>query len=161
MARSIIILLAAVAVAQSIYFYPQMPEVMASHFSGGGTPDGWMTRDLFIAFYLGMVALIIVIFILIPKFPNQLRNIPNRNYWMEEERKADTMDYIDKAALRMGIATMALMVFVMQYAFEANLKQEPRLSGDVGWALVLYFLFLGVWLVKFLKRFWTIPDQSR
>lgn len=161
MARSIFILLAVIAIAQSVYFYPQMPDVVASHFSGSGSPDSWMTRDLFIGFYLGITVLITVVFLLIPKIPNYLRNIPNRNYWMDEERRADTIDYIDKATIRMGIATMALMVFVMQYAFEANLKQEPRLSGDVGWALALYFLFLAVWIVKFLRRFRTIPDQSR
>ena len=161
MAKSIFILLAAVAVAQSIYFYPQMPEVMASHFGGSGQPNGWMTRNIFVGLYLGMIALLVFIFILIPKFPVRLRNIPNRDYWMADERKAETIEYVNNAAIRMGIATMALMVFVMQYAFEANLQQEPRLSGNAGWALVLYFLFLAVWLVKFLKRFWTIPDQSR
>ena len=82
MAKSILLFLALIAITQSIYFYPQLPDITASHFDGSGNPNGWMTREIFVLFYLGMIALLIVIFLIIPKFPNRLRNIPNRDYWI-------------------------------------------------------------------------------
>lgn len=112
-----------------------------------------MSREVFALFYLGMVALLLVIFFLIPRFPYRLRNIPNRNYWLAKERRVETLEYVNKASMRVGITTLVLMIFVMQYAFEANLKQEPRLSGNAGWALILYFLFLAAWLFRFLRKF--------
>jgi len=158
MAIIILIFLAFLAVFQSFYFYPQMPDVMASHFDGAGNPNGWMTKEIFVLFYLGMITLLIVIFLLIPKFPKQMRNLPNRDYWLSEERKTETVNYINASALRMGIATLVLLLYVMQFAFEANIAKEPRLSGYVGWALILYFIFLGVWLIKFFRRFRKNPD---
>ena len=158
MAKTVLIFLLAVAVVQSVYFYPQLPDTVASHFDGRGIPNGWMSKQVFCGIYLGIMILMVVIFHAIPKFPNQLRNIPNRDYWMSPERKEETMRYIDNVTPRMGIATMLLFIYVFHYAIEANLSPDPVLSGNVGWALILYFIFVAVWLFKFLRRFWRIPQ---
>ena len=158
MAKTILVFLAFLAVLQSVYFYPQMPDVAASHFDGAGNPNGWMTKEIFILFYLGMITLLIVIFLLIPKFPKQMRNLPNRDYWLSEERKTETVNYINASALRMGIVTLVLLLYVMQLAFQANLEPNPKLSVNVVWALNIYFIFLGVWLIKFFRRFRKNPD---
>ena len=159
MAKTVLIFLLAIAVVQSIYFYPQLPDTVASHFDSRGIPNGWMSKQMFIAVYLGVMGLMILIFYLVPRFPNQLKNIPNRDYWMAPERIEETMKYIEDATPRVGIATMLLFIYVFQYAMEANLSPEPVLSGNVGWAIIIYFIFLAVWLFKFLRRFWKIPDK--
>ena len=153
MTKTVLIFLLAVAVIQSVYFYPQLPDTVASHFDGRGIPNGWMSKQMFIAIYLGIMVFMVAVFHLIPKFPNQLRNIPNRDYWMAPERKEETMKYIEDVTPRLGIATMLLFLYVFQFAMQANLSPEPVLSGYVGWALILYFIFLAIWLLKFLRRF--------
>jgi uncharacterized membrane protein len=42
--------LIAVGVLQSIYYYPRMPEVVASHFDGLGAANGWSSKNGFSAF---------------------------------------------------------------------------------------------------------------
>lgn len=32
---------------QALYYYPQLPERMASHFGADGRPNGWTTREGF------------------------------------------------------------------------------------------------------------------
>ncbi len=153
MAKSILLFLASIAVAQSIYFYPQLPEITASHFDSAGNPNGWMSKQVLVLFYLGMIAILIAIFFLIPRFPNGMKNLPNRDYWLSGDREAETNKYINSSTLRVGIATFVLLIYIMQLVFEANLSKEPVLSGDVLWALILYFVFIAVWLFKFYKRF--------
>lgn len=157
MAKSILLFLALIAVAQSIYFYPQLPEITASHFDSAGNPNGWMSKQVLVLFYLGMIAILIAIFFLIPRFPNQMKNLPNRDYWLSGDREAETNRYINSSTLRVGIATFVLLIYIMQLVFEANLNKEPVLSGDILWALILYFIFIAVWLFKFYKRF-RIPN---
>jgi uncharacterized membrane protein len=153
MAKSILLFLALIALTQSIYFYPLMPDITASHFDSAGNPNSWMKRETLIMFYLGITAILAVIFLLIPKFPNKMRNLPNRDYWLAKERKEESNKYINSSTLRVGIATFVLLIYVMQLVFEANLNKDPVLSGNIVWALILYFIFLGVWLVKFYRRF--------
>lgn len=44
------------AVIQSVYYYPKVPDIVASHFGPGGHPNGWMTKPIFFVTYLGMLA---------------------------------------------------------------------------------------------------------
>ena len=161
MAKSILLFFALIAVAQSIYFYPQLPEITASHFDSAGNPDGWMSKYFLVLFYLGMVAILLAIFLFIPRFPNRMKNIPNRDYWLSGDREAETNEYINSSTLRIGIATIVLLVYVMQLVFEANIYKVPILSGSIFWALVLYFAFIAIWLIKFYARFRTIPKNTK
>lgn len=160
MAKSILLFFALIAVAQSIYFYPQLPEITASHFNSAGNPDGWMSKQGLVLFYLGMVAILLAIFFFIPRIPNRMKNLPNRDYWLSGDREAETNEYINSSTLRIGIATIVLIVYVMQLVFEANLYKVPILSGSIFWALVLYFAFIAIWLLKFYTRFRTIPKNT-
>jgi len=46
----LILMLAAVCVAEFLYCYPQLPAVMASHFNAQGVPDDWMPKEKFAGF---------------------------------------------------------------------------------------------------------------
>ncbi len=54
--RRIFFALVAIAILQTVYYYPRVPQVVASHFDGTGVPNAWSGRDGFFALYLGMVA---------------------------------------------------------------------------------------------------------
>ncbi len=153
MAKSILLFLALIAITQSIYFYPQLPDITSSHFDSAGNPNGWMRRETLIMFYLGIMAILAAIFLLIPKFPNKMRNLPNRDYWLSGDRKEESNKYITSSTLRVGIATFVLLIYVMQLVFEFNVNKVPILSESIVWALVLYFVFLGIWFIKFYRRF--------
>lgn len=36
------------AILQAAWYYPQLPEMVASHFGVSGKPDGWMSRQSFL-----------------------------------------------------------------------------------------------------------------
>jgi uncharacterized membrane protein len=149
--------LVAVALLQSVFYYPQMPAVVASHFDGTGVANGWSSRNVFFAIYLAMVAMLIGIFICLPRRSGErgkLRmNIPNREYWLAPQRRGQTMEFFRRQMMVLGIVHLLLAIFTVQLAILANLQQESRLHASMWWALGSYFLFLGLWLTHLFLHF--------
>ena len=71
--RAILCFLTGVFLAQLVYYYPNLPETVASHYDGFGAPDAWMKRGNFLAFEVVILAVIILEFAFLPLF---LRNCP-------------------------------------------------------------------------------------
>ena len=142
---------------QVMYYYPQMPEVVASHFDGRGAPNGWSSRNLFFAIYLSMIALLAGIFIFVPRWSERRigfsLKIPNRDYWLAPERLEQTRAFFQRQMIVMGVVHLLLAIFTVQLAIMANLGQETQLHSGIGWALGLYFLFIIAWLVHFWRYF--------
>jgi uncharacterized membrane protein len=149
--------LLALAALQVMYYYPQMPEVVASHFDGHGAPNGWSSRNVFFAIYLSMIALLVGIFIFVPRWSERRISfslkIPNRDYWLAPDKLEQTRAFFQRQMIVMGVVHLLLAIFVVQLAILANLGQEARLHSGIGWALGLYLLFIIAWLVHFWRHF--------
>jgi uncharacterized membrane protein len=148
-------LLVLVALAQSLWFFPQLPDIVASHFDGAGRPNGWSGKGFFFAFYLLIVCAVASIFLIAGSSvrPRSRLRIPNLEYWLAPERSEETISFLRRNLLSAGAASLALAVVVMQFAIQANFEDPPRISAAVYWALLAYFLYVGVWLVRLYLRF--------
>ena len=149
--------LVAIALLQSAFYYPQLPATVASHWGASGDADGWSSRSVFFAIYLSMVALVAVVFILIPHWTGRRgamrMNIPNRDYWLAPERAQATKAFFRRQMLILGIAHLALAIYTVQLAIIANLRESGRLDDSIVWALGLYFAFLAGWLLHLILHF--------
>lgn len=147
----------AIALLQSAFYYPQLPQVVAAHFDGAGVANDWSSRDVFFAIYLAMIALLAGVFELLPRLSGErgkLRmNIPNREYWLAPERQQQTLLFIRRQMMILGIVHLLLAIYTVQLAIIANLHQAGQLHGSIIWALGLYFLFLAAWLTHLLLHF--------
>ncbi|MCI0528500.1 MAG: DUF1648 domain-containing protein [Nitrospira sp.] len=156
--RFTFLLLLLIAAFQSVYYYPQLPEIMASHFDGAGNPNGWSTKLAFFMIYWGMIVLTTFIILGIPKvvtwLPNSLINLPNKDYWLATERRKNTMSFIADQMARFGITTLILAIFVIEAAIRTNLPNTHHFSTTAIWALLTaYGLFMLIWIVRFITRF--------
>jgi uncharacterized membrane protein len=156
--RTILLVFAAAGVAQLVHYHPRLPERMASHFDGSGTPDGFQSRDGFVALSGSMLAMTVVIFgglgALFRKIPSKWFNLPNRDYWLAPERREETIDHISGRMEWFGAASLALYLFVIRMVVETNLTPEPALdSRTMFFVLGLYLLFTVVWIARFILRF--------
>jgi uncharacterized membrane protein len=149
--------LVAFSVGQVVYYYPQLPEVMASHFDGSGSANGWSSREVFIGIYLAMVVLVIGIFRLLPGWSlthsRFSLKIPHREYWLAPARREQTHAFFRNHMAVMGVAHLLLAIITIELAIRANLGQHTRLHDGIYWALSLYFIFLGGWLIHFFMHF--------
>ena len=161
LARRILIALIFVTVIQVIVYYPQMPEVSASHFDGSGHPNGWMSRNAFFAMHLGIVALLAFIFLFLPSrlgfMSYKTWNIPHRDYWMMPERRKETTQIVQNQMLWCGAASMAFIIVVIQLTIEANLNRPVELSSAVLWLLGGYMVFMLSWAIRLIVRFSKVP----
>jgi uncharacterized membrane protein len=158
MARRAFVLLLIAAVLQAVYYTPQLPETMASHFDAEGIPDGWSSKPVFLALYFAVLGMTVLIFAVLPAglahIPERWLSLPNKQYWWAPERRAATVAFIRGRMLALGAANVALAVFIHQLVIDANLMPEPRLSGAAFWALAIYAGYVAVWLALFVAWFW-------
>jgi len=134
-----------------------MPDVIASHFNGLGAPNDWASKNGFFGLYLAIILMLVAVFEFVPKWSESRSRlsmkIPNRDYWLAPERVEQTRAFFRRQMYIMGIVHMMLTIYAIQLAILANFDQEPRLHPSIGWALILYFVILGLWLIHFYLHF--------
>lgn len=152
----ILFFLIGVFVAQCLYYFPNLPSVMASHFDGTGEPNGWMPKQSYFAFMTVILGLIVLEFTLLPyligKMPRRLINMPNKDYWFAEQRRPETVEIIRHYFEWFSAALLALFIGINQLVFLANINRE-NLSSQIWLILIAFFVFVIVWLIKFYRRF--------
>ncbi len=149
----IAIFLIFVLLAHYAYYYPALPEYMSTHFGARGRPDGWMSKTFFIIFQCAILALVAFAKFGLPRLVNNIGksfiNIPNRDYWLEEGRKKETFEVLDREMGWIFVAVVIFFIAVNQLVYNANLSDPQALSG---WFLVLFIGFMAVmavWIVRF------------
>lgn len=157
LSRIILYFLIGVFLAQAVYYYPNLPEMMASHFNGAGEPDGWMSKRNFFLLE-GVILLVIILeFTLLPwligKMPDSMINMPNKQFWFAEERRAETLSVIRNSFEWFSISLLALFTAVNQLVFRANINRENLLSAEMWLILGAFLIFVILWLIKFTRQF--------
>lgn len=156
LSRIILFFLIGIFVAQCVYYYPNLPEKMASHFNASGEPDGFMSKQGYFGLLGGILGLLILEFTFLPwiigKMPKQLINMPNKEFWFAEERRAETLNIIRQYFEVFSAALLALFIGINQLAIRANLTGE-NLSSQSWLILGAFLIFVIGWLIKFYRRF--------
>ncbi|GAB4460160.1 MAG: DUF1648 domain-containing protein [Armatimonadaceae bacterium] len=144
-----------VAAAHMAFYYPQLPERIASHFGPNGQADGWMSKDSFALFNLGMITFLVLIFqgvsVMMRKLPAEMINLPNKEYWLAPERRAETIARSSAQMSWFGIATCALFIAIMHLTFQANLDGSFRLPASALYFLFGYLIFTKIWVIQLLR----------
>jgi len=121
---------AAIMVLVCLYYYPKLPQKLATHFGAGGAANGWMDKGGFLVFYLGLCAFMVAIFLLMPRFvalfPDSMINLPNKDYWLAPERRARTMGMMGENMAWLGVLILALFIGMGYLTFQADLMPQPR-----------------------------------
>ncbi len=152
----IFVCLCLLCLLQAWYYYPRLPERVASHFGPTGLPDAWMSKSSFLQFYVivvtGLTVLFPVLALLVSKFPVQLMNLPNKSYWMSEERRQTTLDHLCASFYWFASATMILLLDVFYQVFQVQLGKAKTLTHPV-LSLGIYISFTVILTVGLLVRF--------
>lgn len=158
--KLLLVLAGGVLVIQAIHYWPQLPDVMASHFGVDGEADGWSSKQSFFGIMLAVAALTIALFGLLPalvrSLPASMVNVPNRDYWLAPERRQDLLERIERGMIPFGVATLLFLAAVTQLVIRANLAPQGAASLDGLWpVLILYLALTPVWLIWFVRLFKT------
>ena len=154
----IVLFLFGLAITQSIYFYPLLPEVVGSHFDVAGKVNGTSSKmGYFIVYFVSLVitsSFTIILPLIFKYVPTSMINLPHREYWLSDERREESFKFLNVHFSWFGVATMLLMVIIFHLTFLANLSPIKELSVPAPWALLVAFVLFTVWwTVVLLRRF--------
>jgi serine/threonine-protein kinase len=146
-----------IAVGHGIWAYTVLPERVASHWDGLGNPNGYMSRDGFVSFYLWLMVGLSTLFggigALVRVTPDDAVNLPNKEYWLAPERREATITTITHQMNAFTIMMNAFMIGIHQLSIMANLTPDKHLSNGV-WVLLVGFLGgTGFWVYKMITEF--------
>jgi uncharacterized membrane protein len=156
--RALFFLIIVVTLAQCIHDFPLLPDRMASHFGVSGVANGWMTKSqFFIAYALALLPALFIEFWLhrkISNTPGARLNLPNKEYWLAPERRAETFAYFETFFAWYGCAFLFVIASVMGLAMRANLDPTPQLpTGPTLSILAGFILFNVVAIGAMYRRF--------
>lgn len=155
-----------VTVGLAAYYYPKLPDRLASHFGTNGQPDGWTDKSNFIAIMLslqvGLAVFMSTLTWLIRKLPASMVNIPHREYWLHEDRAEETTSWLGQHLNWINAATSVFLTLIFQLTIESNLMEKVQLSSPSFFIILgLYFLVISIFLGKILLKFTTIPPSNQ
>jgi uncharacterized membrane protein len=151
-------------ILQASLFWVQLPEKMATHFDAGGQPDGWMSKAGFIAFAVlmqaGLAGIMFGVGKLIRVVPASMVNIPNRDYWLTEERREQTFDETESMLAWIAAGTSIFLLVICCLVLDANVGEKKGFSSFSTWvAVVVYLAWLLVFCVLKLRKYYRLPIQ--
>ncbi len=137
--------------------YPALPERVATHFSGDGRADGWMSRASFAQFQLGLTGALALLFVgigwLIKVLPTDAINLPRREFWLAPMRRAETIHILQSELARFGAALMVFLLGIQETTIRANVNQTYRLGMLFPIFLIGFLAFTTIWIAGFYRRF--------
>ena len=156
--RYIYMFLVLAGLLMAAYYYPRMPERMASHFAGDGRPNGWQSREAFFLIMLVASASSALVAFFAPwrlaSRPNAHINLPNRDYWLAPGRRQHTMNYFSAFMAWFGCAVLFVLISGNFLSFQANLAPDHRFNSPaLVVVLVAFLLFLLIGLLLFVRHF--------
>ena len=87
----IVLFLFGLAIAQSIYFYPLLPDIVGSHFDAAGKVNGHSPKFTYFIIYFVTLAITSSFTLLLPLtlkyLPTSTINLPHREYWLSGDQR--------------------------------------------------------------------------
>lgn len=142
-----------------------LPEIVASHFGARGAADGFMPRQAYRVFMIGVTVGVPLLLVIaghsVRAVPVGMINLPNRDYWLAPDRRAETITYLTTRSSWLGVMVAAFMCFVHWLVLQANRHTPPRLSEDFLFGgLGVFALLLVAWAVLFIGHFRRPAGQA-
>jgi hypothetical protein len=119
-------------------------------------PNGFAPKDAFFGVQLAITILIAGLAVglraILVRVPVGLINLPNREYWLAPQRRAETVERVASFTDILFTGTLALLLAAFELAVAANLRQPPLFDSGLMWPLLaayIIFTFGGiVWLFR-------------
>jgi len=148
--------------------FEQLPERVASHFGGAGMANGWMTREHYLLFTICLGILLpgflVALCFALRYLPAWTFNLPNRDYWLAPERRAETNAHFFHHSLWFACLAILFVTGLHLTIVEANTHEPASLSLPLMLATAGGFLIgMLVWILFLLRPFFkpVPPTEAR
>ena len=153
---SVLVGLVVLFIAHFVYYYPLLPETVASHFDADGVPNGWMSKTAFVvilgATFLFTVGSTAGVALLLPHVHNGV-NVPNREFWMAPERRATTLALISASLIWIACTVVTLLLVINYFVCRLNIEGEKSLVLPMTPTLLVFLAAIGTIVARMLLQF--------
>ena len=153
------------ALGLAVYQHGSLPARVATHFGANGQPNGWMARDTHTVTQIGITIFIGGLFaalsLFLPRMPDNLINLPHRDYWLAPSRRAETFAWITGMLFCLGTTSQAFLAYIFHEVARANFAAKPALRLNSLWLQVSLFIIVVTLVITLLFRFRRPPDNNR
>ena len=152
-ARTVLNTVFLLVVLLNLFSYFILPDNVAIHFGGSGTPDSWMSKGAHILLFMILMVVLYGSFALAPRLLDGVQDkyisLPNKEYWLLEQNRPEAIRRVENIMYTFGIATGLLMLGVLILIITANLSDPVTLHGGIFWSMLIsYFAYTAWWLVR-------------
>jgi uncharacterized membrane protein len=139
-----------------------LPERVATHFDGHGTPNGWMSSRQYLTFSLlfgaGLPLFIVALSWALRFAPGGL-NVPHREYWLAPERREVVFAGLLRDAWWFACLVIAFVAGMHCLFIRANVANPAHLSTSTVLGLAgFFFTGLILWIVLIFRRFQKVSE---
>lgn len=158
------LLMLAMGLLNWAHVYPQLPGVMASHFTARGVANGWAPKPAFFAIMALCVCLSAFAGFMVPRAlasqPAEKLNLPNKDYWLAPPQREDTWRFIRAQLAWFACALLFVFLYATSQAINANLPSIGHFDWQGMLAVLVGFgLFCVLWIAVFLRHFYNVPPS--
>ena len=121
-------------------------------------PNGWMPKSAFFVVYAAVIGVAAMMGYLVPrsirKKPSDRINLPNKEYWLAPERRAETLAFFERYFAWYSCVLLLILVLAMGLAIQANFTSPPRMAtGPILSVIAGFVAFNVAWVVWMMRHF--------
>ena len=135
-----------------------LPDQVAIHFSGGGRPDSWASKEFHITIFLVLEVPFFLLYYFAPVLPlgvsNKFLNLPNKDYWLQEENLSLLHRKFGSFMVEFGVVIFVFFFWISLLTLRANLREPVLLDYRI--FMIVFIVFMSYtlwWLVRFVRSF--------
>jgi hypothetical protein len=135
-----------------------LPDRVASHFGLHGEANDWMSKRSELLFIAGMgfgLPLLIVGLSYVARFfPNDMFNLPHKEFWLAPERRKQSVEYLFNHSIWAATAAQCLLTWVNVLTIFANRQAVPSLPMTAFLAgLAAFLASMAIWIWRLIKHY--------
>ena len=157
MSRIVLLLAFGAAIAIFLATSATLPATVATHFAAGGRANGIMTRIGYQVFYCALMTFMVVVtygsLAWLPARLPQFLNLPNRDYWLQPQRRDATLGTLRAFGAAMALLILTLLVAIHLLVIDAHGRTPPTLHEPAMFAILGAFvaLLIGLLVAMYLR----------
>jgi len=142
-AFQVLLFLVPMGILQHCWYWQRLPDSVAVHFGPGGQADNWMPRLQAVLVQASFQVVFPFVMLLLGQLtyvlPVSMINIPWREYWLQPDRRSDSLAWMSSMLSWISVGMSLLILLLSHLTFQANMTQQPL-------QMVPFFCLLGVFM---------------
>jgi len=158
----IFLLVVTISLILPIFYYPRLPETIASHYNIGGEPDATMSKQTIIIIHSATIIFLTLLFSImiyfIPKLPRSMVDLPNDDFWLNENNREETFAVLRRFIFWLGSIVLGFLSLFIQEVYNTNITGNSKLTFEI-WIYLAIMLFLTAIIIIKMILYFKKPNK--